>query len=149
MKYFTSCRTIHEAKAEFRRLSKIHHPDVGGDPKIMSDVISEYDSFIPSAQPHDNRFHAFASSKSNRYQTHERPKFTSTSIPFDHPIYVELRELRNKFNYAMEDENLVLKIQKDYLTKEIDELKMEISSLKEKNKKLRSKKRKKKSEKPS
>ena len=29
MKYFTNCKNLDELKAEFRRLTKIHHPDLG------------------------------------------------------------------------------------------------------------------------
>lgn len=38
MKYFTNCRTLDELKKEYRRLSKLHHPDHGGDEATMKAI---------------------------------------------------------------------------------------------------------------
>ena len=56
MKYFTNCRTIDELKAEYRRLAKIHHPDMGGDVATMQEINNEYEAAFDrlnnsSAQP--------------------------------------------------------------------------------------------------
>jgi hypothetical protein len=122
MNYFAYCFTIHDAKKRFRELSHIHHPDKGGDSKTMAELIRQYDNFAPSIQPHNN---AFGSSSFNfnrskpkfTYQT--PPNYTSGGIPWDHPLYVELRELRAKFNYAMDEDNRILKRDNDIFRKDI------------------------------
>lgn len=43
MKYFNQCATIDELKSEYKRLSKIYHPDVGGDNKKMSAINVEFE----------------------------------------------------------------------------------------------------------
>jgi curved DNA-binding protein CbpA len=48
MTFFTSCKTIDEAKKLYRELCKQHHPDVGGDAAIMSQINEEYSKFTPT-----------------------------------------------------------------------------------------------------
>lgn len=43
--YFDTCCTEHDAKAIYRRLSKIHHPDIGGDTATMAAINAEYSAF--------------------------------------------------------------------------------------------------------
>lgn len=43
MTYFAHCATLDELRAEYRRLIKLHHPDVGGDPETMKTINNEYD----------------------------------------------------------------------------------------------------------
>ena len=38
MKYFNGVNTLDELKKEYRRLSKIHHPDCGGDEETMKAI---------------------------------------------------------------------------------------------------------------
>jgi hypothetical protein len=40
--YFHTFTTVEEIKAEYRRLAKIHHPDLGGDLRTMQDINVEY-----------------------------------------------------------------------------------------------------------
>jgi hypothetical protein len=42
MKYFTS-KTLDELKAEYRRLAKENHPDLGGDTETMKEINAEFD----------------------------------------------------------------------------------------------------------
>ncbi len=42
MRFFTNCNTLDELKAEYRRLTKLHHPDLGGDAETMKAVNNEY-----------------------------------------------------------------------------------------------------------
>jgi hypothetical protein len=121
MNYFANCYTIHDAKKRFRELSHIHHPDKGGDSKTMAELIRQYDNFVPSSQPHSNPFGSspfnFNRSKPKfTYQT--PPNYTSGGIPWDHPLYVELRELRAKFNYAMEEDYRILNQKYERMEKE-------------------------------
>ena len=44
--YFNHCTTQEEAKAEYRRLVKTHHPDVGGNTATMQAINAEYAQFI-------------------------------------------------------------------------------------------------------
>lgn len=43
MKYFSSCENLDEHRAEYRRLIKINHPDVGGDAETMKAINNAYD----------------------------------------------------------------------------------------------------------
>ncbi len=42
MKYFNSCTTIDEVKAQYKKLAKENHPDMGGDTATMQAINSEY-----------------------------------------------------------------------------------------------------------
>lgn len=44
--YFEGCTTQAEAKARYRELVKQHHPDTGGDLRIMQDINAEYSRFM-------------------------------------------------------------------------------------------------------
>ena len=41
-KYFDNLHTLNEIKAEYKRLAKIHHPDVGGETATMQAINSQY-----------------------------------------------------------------------------------------------------------
>lgn len=47
-RYFDHCATVETTKAEFRRLAKIHHPDLGGDGATMADLIAAYHARLKS-----------------------------------------------------------------------------------------------------
>jgi curved DNA-binding protein CbpA len=140
MNYFANCFTIHEAKKRWRDLSLIHHPDKGGDVKVMSEINRQYDAFIPSSQPHSNPYsynkNAYMDEKNNLFNN---PHFftraknegfqSATGVPWDHPIYVELRELRKKFNYSMEEDLRILKQSNDNLSENLKSERNTISRL--------------------
>lgn len=42
MNYFEGCSSEAERKTRFRELAKKHHPDVGGDPKVMAEINAQY-----------------------------------------------------------------------------------------------------------
>lgn len=46
MKYFTNCRSLEDLKADYRRLVKLHHPDLGGDTETMKAINDEHDQFF-------------------------------------------------------------------------------------------------------
>lgn len=43
MKYFINCKSLEDLKAEYRRLVKLHHPDMGGDLETMKAINDEHD----------------------------------------------------------------------------------------------------------
>ena len=43
LKWFSNCKSIEDLKAEYRRLIKQYHPDLGGDCETMKSINSEYD----------------------------------------------------------------------------------------------------------
>lgn len=45
MNYFKNCRKIEEAKKEYRKLLKIHHPDVGGNEETCKEIIKQFNRF--------------------------------------------------------------------------------------------------------
>ena len=44
--YFSHCTTVEEIKAEFRKLARQHHPDLGGDEETMKAVNNAYESAL-------------------------------------------------------------------------------------------------------
>ena len=40
--YFATCNTVEAVKAEYRRLAKLHHPDIGGDTETMQELNAQY-----------------------------------------------------------------------------------------------------------
>lgn len=43
--WFAHCRTLDEARAEYRRLCFVHHPDHGGDTLVMQAINAAYTQF--------------------------------------------------------------------------------------------------------
>ncbi|MBR3740609.1 MAG: J domain-containing protein [Clostridia bacterium] len=42
--FFQDCQTMDQLKAEYKRLAKKYHPDLGGDEKTMIQVNNDYDA---------------------------------------------------------------------------------------------------------
>lgn len=42
--YFENSKTLEELKAEYRRLARIHHPDMGGDTETMKQINAQYEA---------------------------------------------------------------------------------------------------------
>jgi len=42
MKWFKQCPTLEEVKAQYKKLAKQHHPDLGGDTLTMQEINKEY-----------------------------------------------------------------------------------------------------------
>lgn len=45
MMFFSECKTKQEAKELFRKLAKQYHPDKGGSPEIMHNLLKQYEEF--------------------------------------------------------------------------------------------------------
>lgn len=54
--YFDSCTTLDELKKEYRRLVMLHHPDRGGDTRIMQEINSEHDRVFKRLQKVNNQY---------------------------------------------------------------------------------------------
>ena len=50
MQYFQNCQTLDEAKKEYFRLAKIHHPDKGGDTAIFQEIVNQFEAFKPKSE---------------------------------------------------------------------------------------------------
>ena len=46
MSYFKNIQTYDDLKSQFRKLALKHHPDAGGDVKVMQAINSEYDQLF-------------------------------------------------------------------------------------------------------
>ena len=46
MNYFTNCKTVEEIKAEYRKLAKQNHPDLGGSIEAMQEINSQYQNAL-------------------------------------------------------------------------------------------------------
>jgi hypothetical protein len=46
--YFDNCHTSSEVKAKYRKLSKLHHPDLGGDSETFIAIANQYKSAMTS-----------------------------------------------------------------------------------------------------
>lgn len=44
MKFFKAIKTLEELKKEYKRLARVHHPDMGGELKVMQEINAEFDS---------------------------------------------------------------------------------------------------------
>lgn len=67
MKYFNNVKNLDELKKEYRRLSKLHHPDCGGDEEIMKAINNEHDElFEILKRQHNARADADPTGKTRR-----------------------------------------------------------------------------------
>ena len=57
MRYFNNCKTLDELKAEYRRLAKINHPDLGGSTEEMQRINAEYEKKFAELQKLHNATH--------------------------------------------------------------------------------------------
>ena len=79
MKFFAQCTTLDELKSEYRRLVKLHHPDLGGDTATMQAINAAYED-------------AFDRLKKQHNDTHdEAHQTTETAAEFMEIIEVLLR----------------------------------------------------------
>ena len=72
--YFSHCKTLDELKAEYRRLVKKFHPDMGGDTATMQQINNEYDMMFPALKLKYNQSaseptHETAESTRNEFYT--------------------------------------------------------------------------------
>ena len=52
--FFENCKTLDELKAEYRRLSKIYHPDLGGDLETMKQINAQYETAFDALNASSN-----------------------------------------------------------------------------------------------
>ncbi len=46
LKYFKDAITINDIKSMYRDLCKVHHPDLGGDLRVMQEINAEYHAVL-------------------------------------------------------------------------------------------------------
>lgn len=67
MKYFNNVKNLDELKKEYRRLSKLHRPDCGGDEETMKAINNEHDElFELLKRQHNARADADPTGKTRR-----------------------------------------------------------------------------------
>jgi len=54
-KFFENMRTLADVKREYHRLTKIHHPDVGGDTATMQEINRQYKEALRWIEIHGER----------------------------------------------------------------------------------------------
>ena len=54
-RYFDHLHTLDAIKAEYKRLVKVHHPDVGGDTATMQDINGQYADRVEWIKRHGER----------------------------------------------------------------------------------------------
>jgi hypothetical protein len=88
--YFSNCHTQEEAKAEYRRLALIHHPDRGGDLRTMQDINAQYAAFIAT--------HAKTTERQRQAEAHAAGKKTAADY---HDLDEVAEVLRVKIEAAL------------------------------------------------
>ncbi|MCC0665535.1 LPD29 domain-containing protein [Clostridioides sp. ZZV15-6597] len=48
MDYFKDIKSLEELKSTFKKLAKIHHPDMGGNDEVMKKINNEYECLFPT-----------------------------------------------------------------------------------------------------
>jgi hypothetical protein len=46
MNFFINCQTVAEVKAQYRKLAREHHPDLGGDTATMQNINAQYEAAL-------------------------------------------------------------------------------------------------------
>lgn len=70
MRFFHNVETLEQLKAEYRRLTKLHHPDLGGDLETMKQINAEHDELFEVLKARQNA-KADADSTGRTYRTTE------------------------------------------------------------------------------
>ena len=68
--FFAGCLTVESIKTEYRRLARLHHPDLGGDTATMQEINAQYHNALASVdgqESHDE------TGKAHRY-TYDRQR---------------------------------------------------------------------------
>lgn len=58
MNYFQTCNTPEKLKVRWKELAKLHHPDLGGDVKIMQEINKQYGQELLKFRRSEFRKHA-------------------------------------------------------------------------------------------
>lgn len=70
--FFDDCQTLEELKARYRKLAMKHHPDCGGDAKVMKEINAE----------HDRVFARLKNSYNEKRRAEHKPETTETAEKF-------------------------------------------------------------------
>lgn len=97
MKFFSECKTVEEAKATFRKLAKVFHPDKQGNQDLMIELQKQYDSW----QAPFDMFKSQNTGSSSYWDFGEltkNPQGNQRDIPFDHPIHNTINHWKGECN---------------------------------------------------
>lgn len=61
--YFSTCKTLDEAKQMFWQLAKIHHPDKGGNTATFQEILNQFHAFKPSKEKFTGEYQNFNSAE--------------------------------------------------------------------------------------
>jgi hypothetical protein len=81
--FFNECKSLDEAKREYKRLALIHHPDRGGDTAMMQEINRQYEELM------ENPFFGFSKAKPEAQEDFLKfPEIIEQIIRFDITIEV-------------------------------------------------------------
>lgn len=128
MRFFSDCKSEEERKQLYRKLSKLFHPDHGGDAEMMTELNKQYNnpisSFSEEFKPKSNFKHPFGNATSHEHantapnyealkranalniELHERIASQSSKI---RDLYAVIDEKDNKLKALTEDRDEILK----------------------------------------
>jgi hypothetical protein len=88
--YFKGCQSLEEAKSLYKKLARRHHPDMGGDTRIMQEINAEYARF-------QSEF-VYRSERNRQQQAHAKQKKTAADY---HNLEEVTEVLRVKIEAAL------------------------------------------------
>ncbi len=106
MKFFTDCKDKEEAKATFRELAQLFHPDHGGNAPLFMDLKRQYDYFIKNGP-----LISFGGRAGRVFKQ---------DIPFDHPIHYRIKQLEDQIKYLKNSLDVCHNIKNEYLDKYVE-----------------------------
>lgn len=89
-KYFENINNLEELRKQYKELLKLHHPDNGGNLKIMQDINTEYDRLFKILKDqHENSYSSDNASAGNNY----------SNMKYNFAEDEKLREMLNNIIY--------------------------------------------------
>lgn len=107
--YFNNCRTLEDVKREYHRLSKIHHPDIGGDTTIMAEINREYTAWTISRNKTTSQYSSYSNQQQAQHST-QKKRSRKTTIYSESWInsFCEILGGNGGFKDFVDDKNKIL-----------------------------------------
>ena len=58
MEYFKNITSFNEGRLIYRRLARLNHPDLGGNPEVMKKINIEFEKFKANLENANSKFHS-------------------------------------------------------------------------------------------